>query len=101
MCTCMCIHIISMVDKYTIDLYLSIHTHACSTFFLVNPIDQVKKMYDPQNPIGMTIKIVCVVTVVVTIGLAYCAVFWVSLYHEDREKKLLMGIVNSKHFSPY
>lgn len=51
-----------------------------STFFLVGPIDQVKKMYDPKNPIGMAVKISCAITLVVMFVLALCAVFWVSIY---------------------
>jgi len=47
-----------------------------STFFLVGPISQAKKLIDRNNLIGTIIKIVCIVTVVITIALTFCAVFW-------------------------
>ena len=64
-------------------IYSHTHTHThvhnpSSTFFLVGPIDQVKKMWDPANWIGMLVKIVCAVTLVIMFVLALCAVFWVS-----------------------
>ncbi|XP_064405175.1 vesicle transport protein SFT2B-like [Halichondria panicea] len=46
------------------------------TFFLVGPIEQAKKMYDPKNPIGMAVKIICAITLVLMFALAFCAVFW-------------------------
>jgi len=45
----------------------------------VGPIDQVKQMWDPNNPIGMGVKITCAIVLVLMFALAMCAVFWVSL----------------------
>lgn len=52
-----------------------------STFFLVNPIEQVKKMYDPSNPTGMAVKISCIAVALLMVALVFCAAFWVRDRH--------------------
>lgn len=48
-----------------------------STFFLVNPLTQLKTMFDPSDVSKMIIKICCAITIFVMMVLAFCAAFWV------------------------
>lgn len=50
----------------------------CSTFFLVGPISQAKKLCDGSNIIGTVIKIVCIIAFVASVVFVFCAAFWVS-----------------------
>ena len=50
-----------------------------STFFLVGPISQAKKLIDKSNLVGTFTKIICIVVGVLAIALVFCAIFWVSM----------------------
>ena len=59
--------------------FTSLSLLLCSTFFLVGPISQAKKLIDRSNLVGTIIKIVCIAVFVVSVVLVFCAIFWVSV----------------------
>ena len=60
-------------------LLITIILFLCSTFFLVGPISQAKKLIDTSNPIGTVIKIISIVVFLVSVVFVFCAIFWVSV----------------------
>lgn len=51
-----------------------------STFFLVGPISQAKKLCDPNQLIGMAVKIGAIIVVIIMVALVFCSVFWVGIH---------------------